>query len=77
MRQFDPIRRSTIAGTWYPADRQTLVDEVDAHLAAAGVASDLDTGGMDVSALIAPARRAGLLRACCGPCVSDRGWADL
>ena len=54
MRQFEPIRRSTIAGTWYPADRQTLVDEVDAHLAAAGIPSDLDPGGMDVSALIAP-----------------------
>ena len=54
MRQFDPIQRSTIAGTWYPADRETLVGEVDAHLAAAQVHPDLATGEMRVTVLIAP-----------------------
>ncbi len=54
MRQFDPIRRSPIAGTWYPADRQTLVDEVDAHLAAAEVSSELAASAGGVTALIAP-----------------------
>ena len=30
------VRRSAVAGSWYPADRATLAAEVDARLAAAG-----------------------------------------
>ena len=54
MRQFDPIPSFDDRGYVVSADRQTSSMRWSAHLAAAGVASDLDTGGMDVSALIAP-----------------------
>ena len=54
MRQFEPLRRSPIAGTWYPGDRETLVGEVDAHLAAASLSDDPDEGDGVITALIAP-----------------------
>jgi AmmeMemoRadiSam system protein B len=31
-----PVRRAAVAGSWYPADRETLAREVDRHLDAAG-----------------------------------------
>ena len=64
MRQFQPLRRSRIAGTWYPAAPDALANEVDGYLAAAGVHDhDLDDDGIPrggkaqeiaVTGLIAP-----------------------
>jgi AmmeMemoRadiSam system protein B len=31
-----PVRRTAVAGSWYPADRETLAREVDRHLDSAG-----------------------------------------
>lgn len=59
MRQFDPLRRSAIAGTWYPADPHTLVSEIETLLAKAEVNGGALAADMRVTGLIAP--HAGLL----------------
>jgi len=48
-RQDVPVRRAAVAGTWYPADPDTLAREVDAYLDEVQVVSDAD-----ISALVVP-----------------------
>ncbi len=49
MGQFEPVRRSAIAGTWFPDDPQTLEESVGRYLDAVDTSTDLD-----VKAVIAP-----------------------
>jgi AmmeMemoRadiSam system protein B len=55
-REAAMLRRPAVAGTWYPADPDSLAREVDAHLARA---SRLDTPSHRIRAVIVP--HAGLM----------------